>query len=456
MNTLLVRNYIRCILAEARRQQAAAEEDAESALAAVQTARANKGDVAEGIVGATIVAKFLAGGKEITMNDVWAVLENLGKQINRNLSAEKKTTTVKKEVTYKLPSDVYATEKSGKENTIKLTIGLAQINFAALENKDYFDSIGGIIRAAIGYASSPPVMGIIKEIKKTKATNFVEVVASGLENQKETKVDILISVDGEPAEYGKISLKADSKQLGQTGKSWGSLPAVPDVSVPNQNSTEKAKKYTRGVVDLFRSLFGIEIDQALKTEYLDAWEQNTRAPVLAAVKAVYADAFAKISARLDGKPDELQDDLQDFLTTLAIGIRHEGALNDEGVFLLKLDNGSFKLLNFDNLVSLFEDDEKEIDIEVSWVPEDNLPKITISVGVDGVDYGPIISVRPKISPKNRADRLNPDYVVGEFRHYVEKEGGLERLIAVEFNEDDAVAEEAQEKQVASAPKQRRR
>lgn len=451
MNTLLVRRYIRGILAEARRGQVS-EEDAEAVLDDAMSVpkKPNKGNVAEGIVGATIVAKFLAGGDDIEAEDVWKVLKNLNTSENVNQSSEKKkkTTTVKKSYQYNLPSTSYATgeEKNAKANTINLIVGLAQNNFNDLVNPDYFESISGLVLAAIEYTSSPAVMNIINGVKEAKKSNFVEVRASGIEDQKGTKVDIFISVDGEPTtEYGKISLKANSKQLGQTGKSWRGTPEVLEPA-PSQASTEKAKKakkYTRGVTDLFKSLFGIDIDDGLETGYLEAFKKNTRIPVLNAVQEVYYDAFMKISDRLDFAEDSVE--LQDFLTILANGIKYEAVLKDEGVRLLKLGNGTFKLLNFNNLVTLFQDDEKEIDFEVSYgySGEDgdgDLPKITISVAVDGVDYGPIISVRPKISPKNREDRNKPNFEVGEFRHYVEKESGLEKLIAVEFEKAEAEAE----------------
>jgi hypothetical protein len=422
MNTLLVRNYIRCILAEAQRQEQVDEEDVDNA----KKSKFNKGDVAEGIFCAAIVAKFLSGGEAINENHVWDVIASLADAAASK--SEKKTTTIKKAIKYDLSSEIYSVGVKGKANTISLVVGLSKANFEGLVDRINFDSIRGIVIAAINFASSSAIMNIIQKIKDVEKSNEVEVYAAGLENQKGTKVDIKISVDGKTSEFGSISLKTGStKQLQQVGKGWQEDP--------------DAKKSAQGVVDLFKGLFGIEIDSQLKQPYIAAIQDGGYDDVVAAVKSVYEDAFNKISTRFDGGPDELQD----FLTTLAGGIKYAAVLKEEGVTLVQLGKETFYALDFNKLSDLFQNENKEIDIEVSYSSEENLPKIFISIWVDGESYDPIISVRPKI-------RINSAGGIGEFRHYVEKEGGLSRLIAVEF--DATAAEKTQEDQMA--PKQRRR
>jgi len=360
----------------------------------------NKGDIAEGILGAALVAKFIKEENNITANDVWDVIQSLDTQANQSL----KPKIIKKNVTFELPSFF-----GGKKNTITLTIGLSKNNFEGFVDQEIFDSIGGIVTAAIKFASSSAIKNIIRQIEEDKRSNHVEVSAVGLEDQKGTKADLKITVDGKPVPYGTLSLKAGStKQLGQIGKGWEGDPT--------------AKKYSRGIVDLFKALFGITIDSELRSEYIEAIQNGGYDDVVSAIKSVYEDAFNKISARFEGGKKELQD----FLITLANGIKYEATLNEEGVILLNLGNKDFKALNFDKLFDLFQDENKELDIEVSYSFEERLPKISISVSVDRESYGPIISIRPKIRKSSTGG-------IGEFRHYVEKEAGLTKLISLDLS-----------------------
>ena len=168
----------------------------------------------------------------------------------------------------------------------------------------------------------------------------------GVSDQKGTKVDLLVYKDDKKLKrIGSLSLKAlGTKQMGQIGKGWKNV---------------KGEGGSRGIYDLMKALFGIELPDSLAATYSQSMEpgrtqQETAKGVTTVFKAA-ADLAAQKFAT-----DAANEDME-FKKGLARAIRYEAALEDEEVYLVHLDDDDYKELDF----TIIEDKLGDIDIEVS-------------------------------------------------------------------------------------------
>jgi hypothetical protein len=69
-------------------------------------------------------------------------------------------------------------------------------------------------------------------------------------------------------------------------------------------------------------------------------------------------------------------------------------------------------------------------MEIQYQPpasyDNTVPYLFITLKVDGQDFGKLISIRPKI-------RVEEGVKVKEFRHYVQKEPGLSKLLSISLD-----------------------
>lgn len=362
----------------------------------VVKAVANKGDVAEGILGAAIVASLIAPEVPVTYASVVKILGDL----NKNKNQAKSPKIVIKTNSFKVPNNPKL--KGSKSDNVTFTLGLASGNFNALFNSNFLSSMSGIIGAAVKFANSSSVKGYAMQIYNDPKSNQVEVKSVGTENQKGTKVDLMVLEDGVTVPWGSMSLKAGgTKQMGQVGKQYS-------------NFSEDGG--SRGIANLFNSLFGVMIDPKLGDMYSNAIRSGTEEQVIAAITKVYKNAEQKVHQRFGGD----QEELIDLLKTLAAGIQKEAVLDETEVILVHLGEGDFKVLDFNRLTEMMDDPSVEVEIGTDLRLESKVPYFSIWMTVNGQPYGNIISIRPKIRFK--------DGKLGEFRHYVEKEAGLAKLI----------------------------
>jgi len=354
----------------------------------------NRGDVAEGLLATAISARFRKGDNIVTKADVEAELLNLEANGNEVLSTTKKRG---KEITYEI------SREDGTRDTIRLAVLLARVNFDDLMDLTKRAHVDDLLDSVVAYANSANLISKSLEFALDGESTKVDIVADGVSDQKGTKVDVRIFNNGKEIPLGKISLKAGStKQLGQVGKGWAKASA----------------KSSRGIKDLFTSLFGVDIGDDLKETYEDALLSLDRTAMGEAIAQVYETAYNKIDAIYSGANDE---EFIDFVKRLARGVRYEAVLEEEGVSLINLDRRDFEQLDFSEIEEKFAD--LAIDIEVDYDDpggdyEKEVPYLRVFDARSGKN---LISVRTKL-------RLDPGRKLKEFRHYVQKEKGLVDLL----------------------------
>ena len=274
----------------------------------------NKGDIAEGIMGAAMAAAFIAGGKPIDVQRVKEIL----KQLSKKKDTSDSETKISKSMTIK------ETREDGTIDTITCTVKLQRGHFDNLMNPDKWELLDGIFRAVVAYANDEETLEATRAIATNGENNKVEIDSDGISNQKGTKIDVSIYVDGEKTSLGKISLKAGSTDtLGQVGGSW------------------------EGMSFMFGKMFGIELDSKLKEDWEKAMARTPRvlSEIVTKAAAIYKDAEGKIRGKLNPKGPDAEAEL-DMLKHIANGMKYQVALDEKGVILIHLKDGDFDVLDF--------------------------------------------------------------------------------------------------------------
>jgi len=289
----------------------------------------NKGDVAEGILGAAMATAFISGGNQISVADVEAFLDDLNQKENERAGTNKTAKVLTKPIE----------RQDGTIDTITCVIRLSTINFNDLMNKDKRSALTGLFNAAVAYANSEEALEATLAVATNGEDNKVAVVSDGVSGQTSTKIDIKVFLDGVATSIGRISLKAGgTDQLGQVGKTWEAISG------------------------LFKVMFGIEIDENLRDGWNKAVEKGpnrTKAGVQAEAKKIYANANEKLDKLLNPVGDDVEAEI-DLIQTIAAGMNYQVALEEEGVILIHLDAGDFKVLDFAMLEDVLR--EKEVDL----------------------------------------------------------------------------------------------
>ncbi len=343
----------------------------------------NKGDVAEGILGAAMATAFISGGNQISVADVEAFLDDLNQKENERAGTNKTAKVLTKPIE----------RQDGTIDTITCVIRLSTINFNDLMNKDKRSALTGLFNAAVAYANSEEALEATLAVATNGEDNKVAVVSDGVSGQTSTKIDIKVFLDGVATSIGRISLKAGgTDQLGQVGKTWEAISG------------------------LFKVMFGIEIDENLKKGWEKAVEKGpnrTKAGVQAEAKKIYKNANEKLNELL--KADKTKPEI-DLIRTIAAGMNYQVALKEEGVILVHLDAGDFKVLDFAMLEGVLKDKENPVDLASVLKLGGKNPIIQIIDKKAG--NKPLFQVRFK-----------PEGDGSTIRHYVEKKPYMVALLA---------------------------
>lgn len=350
----------------------------------------NKGDVAEGILGAAMATRFyIRNERDITPDDIWETLLEL--DMDGEDSSPNKKVTIKK--LSKQTSDINGNAK----DTISLTIGLSTINFKDMTNPAKKPILDDIYSSAAKFANSEEVIDQHMEWALNNEKNKIDVSSVGTEDQKGTKVDLKIAADGNFVPVGLISLKAGgTRQIGQRGRTFQALQ------------------------EMFQGIFGVDITD--DEESMSNWIQQVEKSKTSgdAVKAlalnIYKNAYTKAKSKFSGNRDDVE---VAFLENFADAIRKEAVLDDMDAVLVHLDKGDYKILEFTNIRNVV----KNLDLDIKLVEKKGAgskvptPYIIVYDKNSGKSF---VSIRPKFEK------------AGTVRHYIEKESEFVNNLARKY------------------------
>jgi len=339
----------------------------------------NLGDMAEGVVGAAIAARFIYKNRNITHRNVYGVLRALAKKGPTNYPGKK-------------GKQVEITMKSANKNPkimddVRLFVSLAEVNMMALLARGNEALLKEYVDSAVKYANSANVKKWAQLVYENNRYDKIEVLSDGLGGQRSTKVDVTVKITNNEGKLLPVdilvSLKAgDVKQFGQV------------------SGAEFEKQE-----ELWEQLFGYKNKiRPLKTKYDQLMFVDKKPED--AVFLVYSTVTKLLVRDLRSNPDKV-------LQSLAKAINYFATLNEENVTLVQVGGGKAKVYKFDDIYNAISGREYKAEIKTG---ASGLPTILINSGNDS-----LIQFRVKQEFK----RDGSPYV----RNYIEKQKLLGDLIA---------------------------
>jgi len=333
----------------------------------------NLGDMAEGVVGAAIAARFMYKNRNITEKQVYGVIRSMPP--GKPKSGKKGLETTK--------DFKSANENPKVMDDVNFYLSLAEVNMRALQMPGNEDLIRPYVRSAVRYANSTSVRKWSKLLYENNRVDKIEVISDGLGGQTTTKVDVFVKVNDKPIDI-RVSLKAgDVKQFGQ-------------VSGIEFTKQQKLWDTTFGYVNEIRGL---------EKQY-DAFVSSAQVPQ--AVSLIYNKVAAEFNK------DMATSAKTKVMRKLSESIKYFATLNEDNVTLLQVGNDVAKLYSFDQIF----DGMKNLNLQAQVTfGKTGLPTLLI---VNTLTNQPIIQYRVK-------QEFKPDgtpYV----RNYVEKQKELSSII----------------------------
>jgi len=354
----------------------------------------NRGDIAEGIVAAAIVAKLSKRTEgAIGVVDVEDVIHQV-----RQIKEMRAT------VSTQVP------DLQGEYvDTISFSIEMPQRAFAALTDPTLIRCLTGEYEGAIKYVNSTPMHKFALRLAQNKQSNEIVVEAAGTKDQKGTKVDISIVVDG-VRKRNLVSLKVKGgEQFAQkTGKDFS-------------------------VQEAFWSPLGIDV-ASLKEPYEEIVERipagkpfGSREEIneggylnlaAAATSMVYGEAYRQLQSHLDENRLEAEfvEKLVEYIIAGAVGP------DAEFIELVKIMPNDFLRARFG---SKFRRQMKEANLYPVFIESGSYPKIQIILEDEEGNKSVLVQMRAKVERARSGTRYGV-----LMRNYVETGPGLYQLAAI--------------------------
>ena len=157
---------------------------------------ANVADIAEAVFAVAICTAFGNKGRKITENELLTILKTVSDTSN---------------------TTVWNIEDNGVEDELRCRIKIPALAMYVVKNiEEYKDKpdLKEIINKSIEFVNNDKrIMAYAKIIFANNKSDLVEVYADGTLNQKGTKVDVFVFVNGKPTK-ANVSLKVGSTKLG--------------------------------------------------------------------------------------------------------------------------------------------------------------------------------------------------------------------------------------------------
>ena len=276
--------------------------------------RFNRGDIAEGILGAALSAKLIKRGSDkigdITVEDVKLVLHT--------------ALTSATELKYTV-----ADKNSQVSDIVNFILRLPSGSMDIIKNESMWSRFEDLFQSAVHYCNSADAERYSNYFYQNGKVDEVYIESDGVSDQKGRKTDVKAVVNTTDPKTGKviertlknvdISLKADSKKYGQSTS--GGLTQSPEVWLKNANK-------------LFMPL-GITIDMPPNaTSILEFWID------------VYQQAADKLNTALRGASANNETA---FIEKIADFVKHHGTAGNVNIKLVNFEKGLSTVHSF-NLI----------------------------------------------------------------------------------------------------------
>lgn len=340
---------------------------------------ANKGEIAEGILGAATMARLLQRpGQDITVEQVYQIIKELPRKKTGGKLTKK------------------AQESDSIVDVVDLVVRLKPATYEDFVNEKKWGIMLPTAKSIVKYVNDN-VKQYSTFFEKNGRPDAIEVISDGVSNETGSKTDVYMVYTDEKGQrrlqHFDLSAKTGAtRQLGQVGSG-------------GEKSSYKEKFQILN--DMF-SKFGVDISSIQDQFFRSNSLENSYAKA-------YKFAVTNIKQQLAGNK---QDPEEEFLRRVITGIKFFGTLNDDRVKLVQFTDKGYYVLDFKKLDRLYKNNEIDLDarfIMGSSKTGENLPKIQIFDKITGND---LITIRMFRSS------------TGYIRNYIEKGDLLIKLTKV--------------------------
>ena len=340
----------------------------------------NRGDVAEGILGASLFAKLLArvNGKitVISGDDIWRVIDTL-----KETKADHYQVSVKDAA------------KAVVNDSIQYTLKLKKGPYKDIMDPTKRPMLSDLINSAVEYANSPDAQEYSEYFYLNGKPDIIHVITDGISENTTKKSDIEVVITDpntgkKTHQQLNLSVKAGSEQIGQVG-----------TGKPGEEFSTQQEMWDR---------FGLDMTP-FKEEFETAKKDNG---LLNAIELLYRHADVFLQELLTGDYDDAE---YLFIKDVAKAIDYFATLNDPNVILVSLEKGTYEVLSFANL----EHKLKEVDLTSRYRETTATPQVEIFDKNSG-------SILLKIRTKRETTKGGGTYI----RNYIEKGPLLKELTSI--------------------------
>lgn len=333
---------------------------------------ANRGETAEGILGAAMFAKFTKRQPDeeigtVTPDDIAEVLNNL----------------------QQTGEDQYEVEVKDYDNKhadqVTFVLRLKTGPYADLMDPAKRPMLANEFASAAGYVNSADAERYSRYFYINGKADQIVVMADGVTGEKEQKPDVWVYVTDENGQPRKLRLNTSLKV--------GGISQFGQVSGGGAETQQTLWDY-----------FNVDVGPALKN-----FDAKVKKDTREAFKSVYEYAAKKLSRELKGADAEEEAGI---IASIAQGITHFATLGDRNVELVDFDKGGFKILRFNNLVRKLQ----TVNLDATYVDSKTWPEVVIHERGDPKNK--LLTIRMKVENKPKGI-----YV----RNYIEKGKLLEEL-----------------------------
>ena len=335
---------------------------------------ANRGEIAEGILGAAMFAKFTKRAPreeiaQVTVQDIERILAQLNPK----------------------EKDVYSVTVNDADNrhadTITFDLFLKTKPYQDLMDLKKREALKQEFASAAAYVNTPNAERYSRYFYINGKTDSIEIIANGALAEKSSKVDVFVQVNGRRLRLNTSLKVGGVKQFGQVGGS------------------EMAS-----MIKLWR-YFGVDVaPMAKKFEKMRDQDQ------FQALEYMYRNIADQLSRELRGNNDKTE---ASFVVKVADAVSYFATLGEKNVELVDFSKGGFKILRFNDLVQKL----RSVNLTATYKEDKGRPEI----GIHDVSNPKreLVSVRVKIENKK-----DGPYV----RNIIEKGPLLEELATVQKSE----------------------
>jgi len=335
----------------------------------------NRGDVAEGILGAALVAKFANRPKSLKDANAPITVEMIDHVLDEFFKYGKM-------IEFKV-KDIVAIKSTYATDVIEFKINLPAPAALLLSKKQNRSVVKDLYESAILYIEKTWTDDVMK-FALNGQIDKVTILSDGVGAQNETKADIKVTINGQKYER-QISLKvAGGEQFAQVSgdefekqqKVWEEILKL-DISELKEAYLAEVKNYDKKEVFSSR-------ENARLTEFKDM--------IKSAAAVVYKEAAKQMQAKINTNDNA-------FLSNITKLVFMGATKGDASIELVKLEGGKFKQLQFNkDFIKLYTEQLKKSNLKAKF-RETGDPLVQIYAGSE-TKSNLLLQIRAKVEARS--------------------------------------------------------